>query len=483
MPSPESSASKSESAAYAPGDVILGKYTLESLLGEGGMGSVWRARNTALDAPVAIKLIRADLNRETLGIRLLQEARAAAKLGHPAIVRVFDVGQTEKGDPFIVMELLEGQSFGSLLAAGRMPPAQAVRMLLPIADALSRAHAKGIVHRDLKPDNVFLVADEERVQPKLVDFGIVKVEQRDGGSQLTQVGTVLGSPEYMSPEQARGQDDVDHRTDVWSFAVMLYEATTGRLPFAAANYNALMRLIVESKPPTPLELAAADARLSAIIEQGMAKDREQRFRSMGEFGRALAYWLVDQGVPEDICGVSLESKWLGRSSDPAQGRASMLSSPDMTWPPPYSGVRTTPRPSPGAQTAPAVVQGSSSLAPKRDRTWLWVALAVAAALIATLGFLLTRPERAEPQVLPPTAAEVPPIVAAEPEKAPPKPEPVAPAAAQLAPPEPASSAIERPDQGAPKKPKMVNRPGAAAPATNKARPKKAGPADDLLSPY
>src|SRR5688572_19632520 len=199
MPSPELSASKTELPSYVPGDVILGKYTLESLLGEGGMGSVWRARNTALDAPVAIKLIRADLNRDTLGVRLLQEARAAAKLGHPAIVRVFDVGQTERGDPFIVMELLEGHSFGSVLTQGRVPPIQAVQTLLPIADALARAHAKGIVHRDLKPDNVFLVTDDERVQPKLVDFGIVKVEQRDGGSHLTQVGTVLGSPEYMSP--------------------------------------------------------------------------------------------------------------------------------------------------------------------------------------------------------------------------------------------------------------------------------------------
>src|SRR6478672_778872 len=168
--------------SYAAGDVIADKYALEELIGEGGMGAVFRARNTTIDMPVAVKLIRADLDREVLSGRLLQEARAAAKLAHPAIVRVFDVGKTALGDPFIVMELLHGESLASLLdREGRLSSVRAVQLLLPIADALAVAHARGFVHRDVKPDNVFIANDDEgQLQPKLVDFGIVKHERQDG---------------------------------------------------------------------------------------------------------------------------------------------------------------------------------------------------------------------------------------------------------------------------------------------------------------
>src|SRR3954470_12726099 len=142
------------SFSYAAGDVIADKYALEELLGEGGMGAVFRARNTTIDMPVALKLIRADLDRELLSGRLLQEARAAAKLAHPAIVRVFDVGQTALGDPFIVMELLEGETLSQMIDREQsLHPIHAVQLLLPLADALSAAHAKGLVHRDFKPDN------------------------------------------------------------------------------------------------------------------------------------------------------------------------------------------------------------------------------------------------------------------------------------------------------------------------------------------
>ena len=141
---------------------------------------------------------------------------------------MFDVGKTEHGDPFIVMELLQGESLGSVLAtSGRMAATRAVQLLLPIADALSMAHAKRIVHRDLKPDNVFICKGDGQIQPKLVDFGIAKLDKGEG-TFTTQAGAVLGSPEYMSPEQARGEDDLDLRTDVWSFCVVLYEALTGR---------------------------------------------------------------------------------------------------------------------------------------------------------------------------------------------------------------------------------------------------------------
>jgi serine/threonine protein kinase len=344
---------RSASARYGVGDVIASKYRLEGLLGEGGMGSVWRAVNLQLEAPVAIKVIRGEVERELLTMRLVQEARAAAKLGHPAIVRIFDVGESELGDPFIVMELLSGRSLGGLIASeGCLPATQAVQLLLPVADALSVAHAKGIVHRDLKPDNVFIAVDNERIQPKLVDFGIVKMSDisqkpsvpilssnvagRNGTMmRLTQHGTVVGSPQYMSPEQARGREDLDHRTDIWSFCVVLYEAISGQLPFRDQNYNALLGSIQEDDPLPPDSLRAEDTGLWAIVQRGLAKEPAARFQSMTELGQALSSWLVSQGVFEDACGVSLNAHSSERISRRG-GRTSFDSPGALT---PKSGMR------------------------------------------------------------------------------------------------------------------------------------------------
>jgi eukaryotic-like serine/threonine-protein kinase len=344
---------RSASARYGVGDVIASKYRLESLLGEGGMGSVWRAVNLQLEAPVAIKVIRGEVERELLTMRLVQEARAAAKLGHPAIVRIFDVGESELGDPFIVMELLSGRSLGNLIANdGCLSATQAVQLLLPVADALSVAHAKGIVHRDLKPDNVFIAVDNERIQPKLVDFGIVKMSDLNQKSsapipssdsdvkkgtltRLTQHGTVVGSPQYMSPEQARGREDLDHRTDIWSFCVVLYEAISAQLPFRDQTYNALLLGIQEDEPLPPDSLRAEDAGLWAIIQHGLAKEPAARFQSMTELGQALSSWLVSQGVFEDACGVSLGAH-TGERISRRGGRASFDSAGALT---PKSGMR------------------------------------------------------------------------------------------------------------------------------------------------
>jgi eukaryotic-like serine/threonine-protein kinase len=360
--SPLSSISEPNSFTYSPGDVIAGKYALEELLGTGGMGAVFRARNLTIDMPVALKLIRADLDREQLSGRLLQEARAAAKLAHPAIVRVFDVGKTALGDPFIVMELLHGETLADVLEReGRLTGVRAVQLLLPIADALSVAHAKGFVHRDVKPDNVFIANDEEgQLQPKLVDFGIVKHEPREGDSKLTQVGSVLGSPDYMSPEQARGLETIDQRSDVWSFSVVLYETIAGIAPFEAENYNALLRNIVETEPISLRDQCATDAELSQLVACGLSKEPAQRFASMGLMGKALATWLSAQGVSEDACGVSLEARWLSRPTDPtALGRLSRTSSPD-SWPEPPSGVRAV---SSSLGLAPTVALARQSVTP------------------------------------------------------------------------------------------------------------------------
>ena len=298
---------------YAAGVLISQKYELIRMLGEGGMGAVWVARNVALDAHVGLKLIRAEVSRNVPGVqgRLLQEARAAASLGHPAIIRVFDFGTTERGDPFIAMELLHGESLGDLLQRrGKVGAVRAAQTLLPIIDALASAHATGIVHRDLKPDNIFISREAGgRLQPKVLDFGIAKLE-RNVSPHLTREGTVLGSPAYMSPEQARGNLDVDARSDIWALSVVFYQLVTGRLPFAAENSNALLWSIVE-KPAVPFtDLGVAEPELWSIVARGLEKDREARWQEMFDLGKALAEWLLARGVEEDICHASLRGRWL-----------------------------------------------------------------------------------------------------------------------------------------------------------------------------
>lgn len=305
---------------YEPGAVIGGKYRLVRRLDEGGMGTVWLAQNLDLDAHVALKLLRPEVNAESTAERLLNEARVLARLGHPAIVRVNDFGRTDVGDPFIVMELLSGECLADLAyRQGRFAGASAVQLMLPIAEALSVAHEGGIIHRDLKPDNVFLARlGANRVQPKVLDFGIAR-ESVGGGTRLTRDGAVLGSPAYMSPEQARGQRDLDARTDIWSFCVVLYELLVGTMPFDGDNYNAVLRAIIETDPEPIMSAAAGDSALWQIIARGLDKDRERRWPSMRALGAELAAWLMSHGVQEDITRASLGSTWfgsLGPESDP-----------------------------------------------------------------------------------------------------------------------------------------------------------------------
>jgi len=281
------------------------------------MGAVWVAKNLALNTRVALKLIRAEVKSADAEERLLTEARAAAKLGHPAIVRVFDFGRSEQGDPYIVMELLEGEALAeSLQRRARAPATRAVQLLLPIADALAVAHAEGIVHRDLKPENVFLARTSHGLQPKILDFGVAKHHHGSGVSKLSDHGLVVGSPEYMSPEQARGLPGIDHRSDVWGFTVLLYELIAGALPFTGDNYNAVMGSIIDDEPRSLVELGVADDELWQIVARGLKKAPDQRWMSMRDYGRALACWLWENGIKEDATNASLEATWLASTSTP-----------------------------------------------------------------------------------------------------------------------------------------------------------------------
>lgn len=314
---------------YLPGDVIAGKYRLTSVIGEGGMGSVWLARNLTLDADVCVKLIRRESATPKAAQRLLQEARATARLNHPSIVRVFDFGETEHRDPFIVMELLRGDSLRRLISRkARLSAANAVATLLPVASGLAEAHSKGVVHRDLKPENVVLVQDESgAVIPKVVDFGVAKMRREGGGRALTQEGSVLGSPDYMSPEQAQGKD-VDERSDVWAFSVMLYELLVGRVPFTGDNYNALLWAIQHDPPEPTTSHAAGDTDLWRIVSQGLEKDRSLRWQSMRSMGVALAEWAVKHQIDVDATGASVELGWLAGARRPlSEAPRTVLRSP------------------------------------------------------------------------------------------------------------------------------------------------------------
>ncbi len=272
------------------------------------MGWVWVAHDEQLDVDIAIKLIRDDVSVPAAAERLLTEARALARIEHAGIVHVVDFGRTGRKDPFIAMELLEGEDLGQILEREeRLPPIKAVRLLLPVAEALGAAHTRGIVHRDLKPDNVFLVRVGNRIQPKLIDFGIAKLDLQ---SKHTQAGVALGSPDYMAPEQARGLRDVDHRADIWAFCILVYETITGHVPFEDASYNAVLRHVIESPIPSIFEHGVDAPELWAILQRGFEKDREQRFQSMRELGAALANWLMDQGIREDAAGRSLRAVWI-----------------------------------------------------------------------------------------------------------------------------------------------------------------------------
>ena len=209
--------------------VIAQKFRLVRELGRGGMGSVWLAQHTELGTPCAVKFIdNAAATSPEMRERFAREARAAAQLRSPHVVQIFDHGIFE-GIPYIAMELLEGEDLGKRLGrVGRMRPEEVVAILAPVARALGKAHTLGIVHRDLKPENIFLVRDDERELVKILDFGIAKVNtnalEREAS---TRTGALLGTPYYMSPEQAQGTKKVDHRSDVWSVGVIALEALTG----------------------------------------------------------------------------------------------------------------------------------------------------------------------------------------------------------------------------------------------------------------
>jgi tRNA A-37 threonylcarbamoyl transferase component Bud32 len=280
--------------ALEAGQVVANRYRLETLIGEGAMGAVFRAEDQTLKRQVAIKFlfVRGTRDPQAMVDQFLREARIAASIQHRNVIQTVDFGTVDQYQPFMVMELLNGESLGERLA--REPPLsreQLIHIVSLTLRGLAAVHDAGIVHRDLKPQNIFLQRDADAVYPKILDFGISRSVEPSGdrpSAIATQEGMIVGTPDYMSPEQARGEGNIDKRADIYSMAAILFEGLTGRLPFEAETIGDLIVKIMTMEPPRACDVAPdVPQPMSDLVQQAMSKNREHRFADARAMRRAL----------------------------------------------------------------------------------------------------------------------------------------------------------------------------------------------------
>jgi serine/threonine-protein kinase len=379
------------------GRVLAGRFTILARLGAGSMGTVYRARQAPMGREIALKILRSDRSfDEGSRARFLREARANSLLTSPHTVTVFDFGQTEEGEFFLAMELLEGESLGQRIRRlGRVDVDATLEMARQALRSLSEAHAKGIVHRDLKPDNLFFarVSTKDGYEEivKVLDFGIAKMLNGDDEAMSpveTQAGTVFGTPRYMSPEQAQGKP-LDPRTDLYSLGVILYHMLSGRPPFADEDAIVVMAHHIKTAPP-PIRAIAPDAgvprEVDALVQRALSKDPAARFESAEAMAVELAR--VRERLPLDAGAVLVSGGApRGRSVPAARlaaalgagaalaliaGAALWAAAPASSRPAPAAGPPATalpppvalPQPSPSAAASPGPVPGAPSADPE-----------------------------------------------------------------------------------------------------------------------
>ena len=387
---------------WTAGAMVTPSVRLVRELGAGGMGSVWIADHLTLHTQVVVKFVAQALATDAATVaRFSREASAAAKVKSPHVVQVFDHGIADGGVPYIVMELLEGEDLGGRLArVGTLSPRHVSEIVTQICKALSRAHQSGVVHRDIKPHNIFLCdVGSDEVFVKLLDFGIAKAGDVEGMAS-TRTGAALGTPYYMSPEQAIGAKTLDHRTDLWSLAVVALEAMTGRRPFEGETIGALALAIHHAPLPVPSQF---DPRLPKSLDawflKACARDPEARFANAKEMSDALADAVGTARLPS-----ADTSRGYATSPGVAFGAAPTLST-TMTGPtapaPPSPDAPPVPR-IPVARLPMAMTTGAPSSVPRPEETavapsrargstrWIVAGLAVAAVLGALVVFVLGR---------------------------------------------------------------------------------------------
>jgi serine/threonine-protein kinase len=445
---------------WGPGHVIANKYRLVRQLGKGGMGSVWAADHLALSSQVAIKIIDPAIARNEEALtRFLREAQAAAALRSPHVVQTFDYG-VHDGVPFIAMELLEGESLAQRLEkVGSISLEETAHILTQVGRAIARAHDAGIVHRDLKPDNIFLVRNDDEEIAKVLDFGIAKATGGAlGNSSQTRTGAILGTPYYMSPEQAEGNRSVDQRTDLWSLAIIAFECATGKRPFESEALGDLILQICVRPIKMPSSVAPVPPAFDSWYAVATQRDPAQRFQSARELTvalRAAAGLKADMGRGRTMPS----SAEIPIAAVSAQGRT-MPGSAEI----PIAAVSApTPQPAYMAQTpqrplqattggAGALVNDEHAKPPAQASKPLLIGSTLAAlALAGTVAFFVFRSKGhdAEPQAQTATAAQgaTPATPAAAPQATPaavktvtPEPPAVVPAA------QPAASAAKAPEE-------------------------------------
>jgi len=421
----------------------IGNYQVVQRLGEGGMATVYLATHPTLGRRVAVKVLNADLARlDQMVQRFFNEARAASAIGHRGIVEVFDLGTLPSGAPYIVMEYLDGESLAQrMIRTGRLSLDTAADIAGQAAGVMEAAHARGIVHRDLKPDNLFLVPDPlwpGRELVKLLDFGIAKLTQRppDAADQRTRTGVILGTPRYMSPEQCRESRDVDHRTDVYSLGVVLYEMLAGAPPFVSGSWGELAHMHIGVAPP-PLQTHMPDVPTSVaeIVHRALEKEPAARFQSMAELERALRA-VVTARTAVLPPALAADRAFEDQGDAPPRGRALGAGSTlRMDDPAGSDPARTSRRTTLAAAAAELLRQPEP---PRRaGRLAPVLAMAAAAAAVAIFGALAFRqppPSAARPG---PTAPPAPMPAVAPPAVVPPPPAVVPPPPPPVAPPPPA----------------------------------------------
>ncbi|MCP4600960.1 MAG: serine/threonine protein kinase [Proteobacteria bacterium] len=296
------------------GTILDGKYELSRLLGEGGMGTVYEATHKLIGRRLAVKFLHPQyVTSEEVVTRFQREAQAAAAIGHENIIEVTDMGKMEDDSPYIVMEFLDGKDVKAAITEDKvLSTSRAARIMVQALSALHAAHEVGIIHRDLKPENIYLIEKSDRPDyVKILDFGISKFRslESEGSKGLTQTGTVLGTPYYMSPEQARGDQNLSSRSDIYAMGVMLYQMLTGSLPFDAPNYNALLIKILTEDHVSPDELnPSLPPELVETINIAMDRDPERRFPTCLDFRQRLLPFLPDSSNIRLETGLSPASR-------------------------------------------------------------------------------------------------------------------------------------------------------------------------------
>jgi serine/threonine protein kinase len=295
---------------FGPGQILDEKYRIDRIIGEGGMGAVYEGENLLIRRRVAIKVLNVPSFGSTDAIvRFEREAQAAGEIGNDHIMEVFDLGALDSGDRYMVMEFLDGETLAERIGrVGRISPEDVAPLTHQFLSGLAAAHAAGIIHRDLKPDNIFIVRNKAGRADfvKIIDFGISKFSRGGREMHLTRTGAVMGTPCYMSPEQARGSSEADVRSDIYAVGVILYKAVTGQLPFDSPNFNDLMFKIVLSDPPLPSHhVPGLDPGFESIIRKAMSRAPEDRYQTVQELSAALTSWQNGTFAGETLAGSTI----------------------------------------------------------------------------------------------------------------------------------------------------------------------------------